>query len=259
MRDAGIPIPILGLESVDDLDSKFRPGGGYIARGPFRVYSPDWDHWEFGYDLEQVGPNLIFQDGSGVGRPISVDDYSRSVADTGSVIWFNGYDGDQLSTFMLTTAQEHDFRAYVGKSVMITSWEDGARAVRHMLETQRWKTFGITRDEPLVTRHGLVCWVDDVLPVVGLFAVERGTLIRLVEDRWQAVDERVQPWNVPGAPEAVWFPVLDGGVKRYAQLADCDSLTINTAQLGRYVFPRVMLKSPSTWVEQINRRVESSS
>ena len=255
MSEDDTMIPILGLDSADQLDRQFRPGGGFIARGPFRVYSPDWDHWTFGYDLEQVGPHLIFQDGAGVGRPIPVDDYSRTAACEGSMIWLQGYDGDLLSTFLLTPATLEDFRFYAAKAVTFSSWEEGAKVVRQMLETKRWKSFGIRRAGPLVTPYGLVCWAGDTLPVVGLYSVERGSLIRLVEDRWQAADESSQPWHAPEAPEAVWIPVLAAGVKRYAQLADCGDLTINTGNLNRFVFPRIMLKARSTWVDQVSSRL----
>ena len=255
MTEDDTMIPILGLDSADQLDRQFRPGGGFIARGPFRVYSPDWDHWTFGYDLEQVGPHLIFQDGTGVGRPIPVDDYSRTAACEGSMIWLQGYDGDLLSTFLLTPATLEDFTTCTKKKIRFSSWEDGAKVVRQMLEADRWESFGISWEAPLVTPHGLVCWVEKSLPVVGLYSVNGTSLLRRVEGEWVAVDSRTQPWRSEGAPEAVWFPLLDSGVERFDHLADYDGLTINTAQMGTYVFPHVMLKRPLTWVSQVRQRL----
>ena len=253
MRDVDQPIPILGLDSADDLDPQFRPGGGFIARGPFRVYSPDWDHWEFGYDLEQVGPHLLFQDGEGVGRSIPVDDYLRTASDKGSKIWFQGILDDELSTFLLMPATLEDFQGHVGQANIFASWDDGAAVVRHMLETARWKSFGIAREEPLITRIGLVCWVDKTLPVIGMYKAERGQLFRRGEERWQRVDEREQPWAAPGAPEALWFPVLHGVEARYSSMIGYDALTLNSVQLNRFVFPQILLTSPSTWVDKVEQ------
>lgn len=245
-----------GLESIHDLDPRFRPDERFLARGPFRVFSPEADSWSFGYNLEQIGLFLTFQDGSSLGRSFSYWHCTVRATDDGAIIWVYANDANHPELFVLTPANLDDLRSLAPKGLQITNVEDGAPVAMRELELKRHALFGISDPALLVSRLGIVCWREDRRAIWGLFFITSGgTVHQRRNHRWHRITaDDDQPWMRPGNDGGTWFPALHGVINRFDEVAESDAHSAGRPDNGTVTRKRTGLLS--FWYPQVHLEVE---
>ncbi|MEL7585041.1 hypothetical protein [Brevibacterium casei] len=241
---------ITNLGSKYDLDASFRTDDDYLARGPFKVHSPDTSEWRWGYRLEQVGDHLVFQDGTAFGRTIMTDSVSIRGSDDGSIIWMYGPEGSRLTVLTLTAATFEDYRKAIPGGIAVASFDDGARVVMAELETKRRARFGLDFDPVLTNRLGLVFRNDSDVTTIGLYQFGPGGRTRKrVDAKWIDCDFTTESWRLREDDDALLSPFLDSGVAAYDTATKHDGSAVPFHKLGQFVFPRFDIDGPEDWGE----------
>jgi hypothetical protein len=222
---------------ASEIDASFRPGNGFLAQGPFWVYSPSTGKRRLGTDLSRVGPSLHFQDGTALGRGFTFSSHAVETSEDGKVIWFLGPTDDADALFVLMPATFEDLRAVV-PSLWLADFEEAARVVRLLLASRRWRKFGQKAPTSLLYPYGVVVWNKSEYPLIGVYKIGPRALYKRVDGAWKAVDESKQPWA--GAENgARWFPILKRGVDELDGRYDPRPCNRVEGILRRFVFPRM--------------------
>ncbi|GAA1645238.1 hypothetical protein GCM10009700_34690 [Brevibacterium sanguinis] len=244
---------ITNLTSKYDLDSAFRTDDDYLARGPFKIHSPDTKSWRWGYRLEQVGDHLVFQDGSSFGRTIMSDAVSIRASDNGSIIWLFGFEGSKLTVFTLTAATLEDYRQSIPTGIAVTSFDDGARVVMAELETKRRAQFGLDFDPVLTGRLGLVFRDDSETTTIGLYRFEpNDRTLRRADDKWLECDFDADTRNIGENVDVFLAPFLDSGVASFDAASEHGHSAVPLHKLNQFVFPQFDIDGPEDWNELFN-------
>ena len=243
---------ITNLGSVHDLDRAFRPDEQYLARGPFKVHSPEVASWKWGYRLEQVGHHLVFQDGSELGRMVMSDGMSMRASDDGSIIWFFGFEDDGLTVLTLSTATIEDYRASAPKDVAISTFEDGARVVMAELEAKRRAQFGLEFDSVLTSRFGMVfqdCGAD---PLVGLFFFDHfGGIHSRIDGKWEKCYFPEPGPESDDREDLLLAPILKSGIAAFDALSP-DEGAVALDRLNPFLYPKFDIDDPDYWSEMFD-------
>ena len=188
---------ITNMNSKYDLDFGFRIDDDFLARGPFKVHSPDTATWHWGYRLEQAGDHLVFQDGTSLGRTIMTDAVSVRSSDEGSIIWLFGFEGSRLTVLTLTAATIEDYRKAIPAGIAVSSFDDGARVVMAELEAKRRARFGLDFDPVLTNRLGLVFRDDSDATTLGLYHFGPGGKTQKRDaNKWVNCDFTTESWRL---------------------------------------------------------------
>lgn len=239
---------ITNLESVHDLDSRFRTDARYLARGPFRVHSPSTPSWRWGYRLEQVGNHLVFQDGTALGRTVLSDGMSMRASDDGTIIWLFGFEDDGLTVLTLSTAEIEDYRAAAPAQIAITSFNDGALVMMAELEKLRGAQFGLDFDSVLTSRLGIVFLDDAGMSTFGLHRFDRkGHVLRRLDGRWQECDFSAESKSVGEGQELLMSPFLESGVADYDAASHGGRKMIPLRRIDQFIYPRFDIDGTEDW------------
>lgn len=230
---------ITNLDSVHNLNPRFRFNDRYLARGPFKVHSPSTHSWRWGYWLEQVGHHLVFQDGTALGRTIMSD---------GSIIWLYGFEDDGLTVLTLSTAMIEDYREAAPAGVAIRSFDDGARVTMAELETQRRAKFGLDFYGVLTSRLGVVFLDDADISIFGLYRFEgNGHILRRTDEQWQECDFSAESRSVGENNELLMSPFLESGVTGYDFASYNGRKLAPRRQIDQFIYPKFDIDGPEDW------------
>lgn len=241
---------ITNMDSKYDLDARFRTDDDYLARGPFKVHSPDTATWRWGYRLEQVGDHLVFQNGTALGRTIMTDSVSVRGSDGGSIVWLFGFEGSRLTVLTLSAATIEDYRKAIPAGIAVSSFDDGARIVMAELETKRRARFGLDFDPVLTNRLGLVFRDDSDATTRGLYHFGPGGKTQKRDaNKWVNCDFTTESWRLREDDDALLSPFLDSGVAAYDSAIKQGGSAVPLHKLSQFVFPRFDIDGPEDWSE----------